>query len=194
MSPRPTDIRVFLAVLPDPGLRTALCRLGRRLLPPPAPGWRPVHARDLHLTLRFFGNLPPPGMDPAIPWRDRLCDASSELAARHSPFDVHCHRVALWPTRGSRTLVVSVSSTDALMALASEAEALAAALGFPAEARAWKPHITLARATAAAGSLPSAPIDWSALPPLRIGTLALLRSRPPPAATRYETLWQRRLA
>lgn len=192
VSPRPTDTRVFLAVQPDPALRSALCRLRRRLLPPRDPGWRLVEARDLHLTLRFFGNLPPPGGDPGIPWRERLGDACSQLAARHAAFEVRFEGIALWRARGPRPLVIGIAPNDALRALATEAEALAVELGFPAETRGWKPHITLARATARAGPLRTLDVDWPTLPLLRIASLALMHSRPQPAATRYEAIWRQR--
>lgn len=194
MSPRPTDTRVFLAVLPDPALRSALSALRARLLPRQAPGWRTVRAEDLHLTLRFFGNLPPAGADPAIDWRARLVSACDRLAAAQAPVATRCEGITLWQARGPRPLVVGIVPTGGLRRLAQAAEALAIDLGFPAEKRAWRPHITLARATATAAPLRSGTIDWSALPPLSIGSLSLLHSRAQPAARRYETIWQRRLA
>lgn len=194
MSPRPTDTRVFLAVLPDPALRSALSALRARLLPRQGPGWRTVRAEDLHLTLRFFGNLPPAGADPAIDWRARLVSACDRLAAAQAPVATRCEGITLWPARGPRPLVIHVVATEALCGLAQAAEALAIDLGFPAETRAWRPHITLARATATAAPLRSVTIDWSALPPLAIEALSLLRSRPQPAVRRYETIWRQRLA
>lgn len=188
--PLVTDTRVFLAVLPDAALRRALGRLRERLLPPADPGWRLVPAADLHLTLRFFGNLPPPGADPAIPWRERLIAACEELAQLHGSLETRCEGIALWQARGPRPLVVRFAPTPALLKLAGEAEMLARDLGFAAEHREWKPHLTLARATARAGPLRVTEVDWSKLPPLRIDALTLLRSRPQPAASRYEAIWR----
>lgn len=190
---RPTDTRVFLAVLPDPALRSAFSALRARLLPQQSPGWRLVRAEDLHLTLRFFGNLPPAGADPASDWRARLVSACDQFAAAQAPVAARCEGITLWRARGPRPLVIGIAPTDALRGLAEAAEALAIGFGFPAETRAWRPHITLARATATAAPLRAVTIDWSALPLLSIETLSLLRSRPQPAARRYETIWRRRL-
>ncbi len=193
MNPRPTDTRVFLAALPDPALRSALSALRARLLPRRGPGWRLVRAEDLHLTLRFFGNLPPAGSDPAIDWRARLVSACDRLAAAQAPVATRCEGITLWQARGPRPLIIGIVPTDALRRMAEAAEALAIDLGFPAETRAWRPHITLARAIAAAAPLRPVTIDWSALPPLSIESLSLLRSRPLPAVRRYETIWRQRL-
>ena len=123
--------RLFVALWPDDSLRQAL-----RVWREPCPGGvgaRPVAPEQLHLTLHFLGNVP----------RQQVPELRSVLRVPFRPFELRFSHCELW--RGG-LLVVSPDAVPA--ALAELHVALGEALrrlGLRTEARAFRPHITLAR-------------------------------------------------
>lgn len=110
---------------------------------------RPVAPAQLHLTLHFLGNVP----RARIPL---LCSALRVPFQRH---ELRFSRCELWPGG------VLVAAPDAVPpALSDLRAALGEALrgmGLPVEARAFRPHITLARRFT--GPVPPAltkPLAW----------------------------------
>ena len=96
-------------------------------------GARPVAPEQLHLTLHFLGNVP----------RQQVPELRSVLRVPFRPFELRFSHCELWP---GGLLVVSPDAVPA--ALADLHAALREALhrlGLRTEARAFRPHITLAR-------------------------------------------------
>lgn len=90
----------------------------------------------MHVTARFFGSVEDPA--PLVALVPRL--------VRPSPI-VRATRVDAFPDlRRARVLVVALEDDGTLAEVAREAERAAVALGFTPEERAYKPHLTLARA------------------------------------------------
>jgi 2'-5' RNA ligase len=139
--------RLFLALWPDPAVRAALC------------GWRdawtwprgasPVHADKLHVTLHFLGDVP----------RERLPALVAGFAVPFAPFALRFARGALWHN-GIAVLEPSSEPPELLALHAGLAQALTG-LGLQPEARAYRPHVTMARRAAKAG-VPGdgAAVDW----------------------------------
>jgi 2'-5' RNA ligase len=128
--------RLFLALVPSPAIRNALATWQARWAWPP--GTVPAAPEGLHLTLHFIGSVP----------RERVPEIARQLALPAPRFTLALGRAELWP----RGLAVCCPSAlpAALTALhARLADALRGA-ALPVEARAFRPHITLARKAAGA--------------------------------------------
>lgn len=104
-------------------------------------GLRPVPVHQLHFTLKFFEELPD-GKRPAAE------SAAAKAAAGSAPFSLALAGLGTFPPRGpARVLWVGCGGgSDALVSLASAVEREFTFGGFPAEARPFSPHLTLARA------------------------------------------------
>ncbi len=166
--------RLFFALWPDAALRAALVRD----LAAAVPGGRPVHPEDLHVTLEFLGGVEEPRLRTLLELGERLALPPGELA-----FD----RLAWWR---QQALAVALASAPppALIALQSALRAALAGKGFRVEARAYVPHVTLARRLAAAPAFGrSVPVAWP------LATLALVESGAAGGGARYRSLasWSR---
>lgn len=142
----PTD-RLFLALWPDARLRSALAHARDAWHWPP--GARRVRSDKLHLTLHFIGAVE----------RARVAALANSLALPFSAFELRVARAALWP-RG--IAVLETDAPDALLRLHQDLGQALTAAGLPVEARAFRPHLTLARH--AAGARPPAqaqPLVWA---------------------------------
>jgi len=178
--------RLFVAVQPVPAavrgvedavqaLRGLACASELRWVPP----------EKLHFTLRFLGSVP-------VGLRGALAGVCEEVAKRHAPFDLTLSGGGAFPSQ-RRASVLWVGATDGADALCALAEALGPgldALGFEREARAFKPHLTLARSkrtlqlTAAVETLAA----FRAATAVR--ALLLVQSHLGKPAARYEVLEQ----
>lgn len=143
---RPTGtIRAFIAVELPPEAQAALAGPVRRWQADcQAAGLAAQWSRPegWHLTLKFLGAVPSDRL-PAI--TERLAEA----ATRHRPFAIQLAGFGAFPTpRRPRVLWIGVADDEGragLIALAGGIEAAVAPLGYPAEARPFHPHLTLAR-------------------------------------------------
>ena len=125
-------MRLFVALsLPEP-VQQRLSGLANGL-----PGARWVKPENLHLTLRFLGEV------------DNLAaaDVDDALAMIRSPgFDLGLNGIGHFGEgRKLRALWVGVDASDELMRLQEKIEQALIRLGLPPEPRKFKPHITLAR-------------------------------------------------
>ncbi len=132
-------MRLFVAVtLPD-NLREGLSDLGHCL---PAARW--VAAENLHLTLRFIGEVD--GADA------RDIDASL-VAIRMPAFQLAMRGVGLFgDQRRPRALWAGVGPSGELARLQGKVEQAIVRAGRPPERRKFKPHVTLARFAANSGA------------------------------------------
>jgi 2'-5' RNA ligase len=125
--------RLFAALDPPGPARKAVNTLrtddldGARRTPP----------EQYHLTLRFFGDV---GEEHATAVEDALADVDAEAPALRST-----GLIALPSRRRPRVLAVTFARTEALKTLHEQVEAAARALGFEAETRRFRPHLTFAR-------------------------------------------------
>jgi 2'-5' RNA ligase len=170
--------RLFVAIDPDEAVRAgtaaAIAALGQ-VAGPAARGLRFVDPATVHLTIRFLGNVPEPFLA-------QVTSAVASSAAAGRPLRLEVRGLGAFPIPGrTRVVWLGVAGDLApLEALAATLDRRLAPLGFPAE-RAFRPHLTLARArrggaldlaaalrTAAAGL---APVPW------RATTLTLFESQ-----------------
>ena len=135
-------IRAFLALpAPEPlhrALRSAQATLLQRAAGARHPP-RATRPEQLHLTLKFLGEI---SADQVA-----LLQSSVSSAAQHGALDVHLRGLTGFPApHRARVLVAELDDiAGGLAALAAELEEAAVSAGVPAETRAFRPHITIAR-------------------------------------------------
>ena len=127
--------RLFFALDPSPALRERMAAHAARWQ------WderaRPTAARRLHLTLVFM-----PQVDPALV--GELLRAAAVAAASCRGCRLVLDRAEVWPAGGIAHLSPSRIPAS-LQDLHDALLACALAAGTPADRRAWRPHLTLAR-------------------------------------------------
>jgi len=173
-------VRLFAGIDLPAGTRTAIEDTTAPLRTT-IPGFRWVPAENLHLTLTFFGWLPPEEVDPI---RAELATSVASAA----PFAARLGAAGRFPERGkARVLWVGFAAgADALADLADRVRAgLADRLR---EDRPFRPHITVARATRpvrlTADALALAPLDTD----VAVEAVTLFRSHPGSPHPRYEPI------
>jgi RNA 2',3'-cyclic 3'-phosphodiesterase len=102
----------------------------------PTPGAWWIPPADMHLTLRFAGDI---GMDKAREFASEL--ARIELLA----FSLKLQGLGSFGGDEPRVLWAGVAPCEALEALARACDRSARNAGLPPDGRTWKPHVTLAR-------------------------------------------------
>lgn len=124
--------RLFIAIDLPPSVRTQIANVCFGI-----PGIRWVSAEQLHLTLRFVGEV-------GDPVYHELRDALSLIAL--PPFNLTIEGSGFFPPRKDpRVLWIGISPNDSLMRLAEEIEGVVQSSGIPPEQRTFHPHITVAR-------------------------------------------------
>ena len=171
-APRPVRRRVFFALWPDEGTRTAIARASRDAVR--HCGGKPTPRSNLHITLAFLGPIT----------EDDLARVEALTPPTAAPFEIVLDRLELW--QRAHVLWVGPSSTpEPLLALERELWDRLVDLGFSRERRPYVPHVTLARkAQAARGAVE--PVHW------RVDRMALVESKTGPRSSRYTVLqsWQ----
>ena len=129
-------MRLFAAIDIPSAVRTRLAELLDRLRPLAKLHWTP--AEKLHVTTKFIGEWP----------EERLDELTRALRTitEPGPVEVAIRRIGWLPNpRSARILYAGVDATESLTNLAAETERVTQSLGVPAEARIYRPHVTLAR-------------------------------------------------
>ena len=132
-------IRSFIAVPLAPGVRAATTRLIRRLQEP-GDGIRWVPTENLHLTLKFLGDVD----NVQVP---EICRELEAVALQVPPFDLGFGGTGGFPQlERARTLWVGIDDpSQRLRQLVADIERRMADLGFKPESRDYRPHLTLGR-------------------------------------------------
>lgn len=141
--------RLFVAVDPPEPVRAEIAGWGRGA----AAGARPVAADALHVTLCFLGVQPAAVVE----------EVAAVLRSRAAPVGRLALGAPVWlPRKRPRALAIDVhDETNDLHELAADVgRGLAETIGWEAEARPFRPHITVARMRAGVvvpGALPPTP-------------------------------------
>jgi RNA 2',3'-cyclic 3'-phosphodiesterase len=101
-----------------------------------SPEFRWQDEEQLHLTLRFIGEVD-------RPQADDVADALGRV--RGEPFAIRINGVGRFEQRNSGALWAGVEPKEPLAALAAKVERACQSVGLERERRAFHPHITLAR-------------------------------------------------
>ena len=133
-------LRAFLAAELPPNLQDAIqtATAGlRRTLGAELVRWVP--ARNVHLTLKFLGDVSPASLD-------LIKHMLETEAGKHEPFDAAVEGFGCYPNaRKPRILWVGLEAPPRLASLHHDLNAAAARLGYPAEDRDFSPHLTIGR-------------------------------------------------
>ncbi|MEM9365112.1 MAG: RNA 2',3'-cyclic phosphodiesterase [Planctomycetota bacterium] len=132
-------IRTFLAIaLPREIASAAARRISKCKQAGDAIKWVP--AENLHLTLKFLGEVD----NTDVP---RVCDCLQRICEGFDPFPLHIGGNSGLPSIDrARVLCVTVEDPESqLIAMVGQIERAFAELGFKPEARDYQPHLTLGR-------------------------------------------------
>ena len=177
-------VRSFIAVLLPDRVRAGLAAVSAELRGQTR-GLAWVRADNLHLTLRFLGEIEPVQLQHV---REAVTDAAAAIA----PFTVSLGGLGGFPSgRAPRVLWASIAAGgERLEALYATLEAGLVARGIPGENRAFHPHVTLARArdSRGVGGLASVLGAGPAFGPVQVGAIHLMRSELDPRGARYSIL------
>lgn len=138
-APLPNLPRAFVAIHLDDASRAAL-RDEIEHLRRAAPHVAWVAAENLHVTLKFLGNVEPGLL--------RGISGSLEEAVREaSPFDLEIRGLGAFPSPSRPRVVWAglAAGRELMAALAERVERALEPLGFPGEDRPFSPHVTLGR-------------------------------------------------
>lgn len=143
--------------------------------------------QQLHLTLKFLGELP----DAQV---DQTCAAMRTAAESVAPFDLSIGGLGAFPAKQSpRVAWLGVNDlADGCGQWLRAAEPALEQLGFPPEPRAFHPHITLGRARPPGGVAALRTVLGSAEPPpsgaFRVEEVVLFESRLSPRGATYHAV------
>lgn len=174
--------RLFAAIRPPAPVIDALLALEGGI-----PGARWQDQGQLHLTLRFFGELEAAQAEDIAGALGRIHAASFALALRGvGHFESRRRTHMLW---------AGLAPSDPLLTLQHKAETAARRAGLPPDSRKFAPHITLARLNAASGPVLPFLAAHGALTgePWAVTAFDLMESTLTPSGAEYETVRRYRL-
>jgi RNA 2',3'-cyclic 3'-phosphodiesterase len=149
--------RLFLALWPGPRVRRALAACRDRVVWPP--GAAPTATDKLHVTLHFIGIVP----------AARVAEVAVALQVPAPTFELRLDTAECW--HGGLAVLRPRLVPARLQQLHAELAAALRRLELPVEARAFRPHVTLAR-RAVQPLVPAEPLRW------RVGGYVLVQSMP----------------
>jgi len=151
---------------------------------------RPVADDGVHLTLKFFGELSAEQVETAG-------EVTGAVVAEMFDFDLHLRGLGAFPSERRPSVIwAGVADGGECGRLVRELELALGEAGFPAEARPFQPHVTLARIKARPPARLAellaefAAADFGCLP---VSTIELVASELRPGGPRYSTLAKFRL-
>jgi 2'-5' RNA ligase len=185
--------RLFVALELDAATRAQASERAaslRRDLPPAA-RLRWMRPESLHVTLAFLGSVDASRIE-------AIGEVLRDVASAHAPLEARVGGVGVFdrPER-ARVLWLGFGEGDArLFALVRALEDGLRAAGFALEARAWRGHVTLARAVDRAGVDVRGVLERDPAPSLRcpVDALVLMESRSSPQGAAYHPLLRAPLA
>jgi 2'-5' RNA ligase len=184
-------VRMFVAVRIPVRIQRELARLTRKLAESAIPV-RWVAPENMHLTLRFLGQVPDEN-------RRLIVEALSLVAQDTIPFDVAFGSVGAFPSpRRPDVIWIAVESAPRLRLLRGSVERQLAQAGFRTEVGPFHPHVTLGRALSksepgAFREFVPASRNLSVESVLRVSAIDLVRSRLRSTGAEYELLDRVRL-
>lgn len=126
------SLRLFAALaIPDDIAEVLLSQMKHV----PGAKWRP--RENLHLTLRFFGDV-------AEPVADDIDAELASIAEAHAPFELRLRGAGSFGGADPHALWVGAGESPALNKLAADCERAARRAGLKPEPRKFTPHVTLA--------------------------------------------------
>ena len=185
--------RTFCAIELSDDVRAQLQDHVRRLreaVPEASASWsRP---ENVHLTLKFFGNVPKEKLK-------RISDAAARVSGEFNAFQIRIGGTGVFP-KASRPQVLWIGVDDpsgGLSELQRQFEEECAKEGFAKEDRAYKPHLTIARIRRPDGARRLAESHLQtkfALLNVRVNEFVVFRSQLSPKGSIYTAISKHQLA
>jgi 2'-5' RNA ligase len=134
-----TLLRVFIAIeIPLP-IRQAISAQTESLRGALGPLVRWVPVENMHLTLKFIGDISPANVE-------MLEQTLTAETTGSAPFSMHIGGLGSFPTpRRARIIWIGIQAPAALESLQHGIESAAARLGYEPETRPFSPHLTIGR-------------------------------------------------
>jgi RNA 2',3'-cyclic 3'-phosphodiesterase len=133
-------LRSFIAVEIPPNIQSALAHstaVLQKALPKPLVRWVPPH--NVHLTLKFLGDVSPANLE-------LLAETLKVEMSTHKTFRMVLGGLGAFPNkRRARVIWIGIEAPTALTSLVHSVEAVTKRLGFPSEQRPFSPHLTIGR-------------------------------------------------
>jgi len=101
-------------------------------------GWRWVPQENIHLTVRFLGAISEETLDLLMPEMDRLGRGLSQIK-------IEIEHVSGFPAERPAVIAAAIAPTRKLARLAKRVEMMVTGVGLEADARPFRPHITIVR-------------------------------------------------
>ena len=175
-------MRAFFALALGPEQREALAAIvdalrgeafGERV--------RWVAPANMHLTLRFLGDVPRASLD-------RLAERMREIARGCESFELELGRIGFFPSRRRpRVVAVEVDELAPLVELAARIERGVTDHGLPGDGRGFRAHVTLGRIRGRLAAVPSH-LPPLVVEPLLVREFGLYRSTLTPSGAIYDVL------
>ena len=133
-------LRSFIAVEVPAEIQNAIARSVASLqktLPKPLVRW--VATQNVHLTLKFLGDVSPANLE-------RMAEALKIEADAHGMFTMSVDGLGAFPTsRRARVIWIGLEAPPSLLALQRGVEAVSVRLGYSTDDRPFSPHLTIGR-------------------------------------------------
>ena len=134
-----TAIRAFIAIELPAELHAQLDAVIKQLMARTPRAVRWVSAHNIHLTLKFLGNVSPANLN-------SLTQVIQVEAARHKSFEFCVSGVGAFPNRlRPRVVWAGVTAPEGLGELQHGVDRETERLGYPSEERGFSAHLTLGR-------------------------------------------------
>jgi RNA 2',3'-cyclic 3'-phosphodiesterase len=184
-------LRVFIAIELPVSLRQEIIKQTARLrqqLGEELIRWIPPE--DMHLTLKFLGDVP-------VNHLDFLKQALSQIAERSSAFDMQLSGLGSFPnSKQPRVLWIGIHTQTALNTFQQDVESTINKLGYKKEERSFSPHLTLGRARQNNSPVDSVKIrdalqtiQLGKIGTARVNSVHLFKSDLTPAGSEYTKLF-----
>lgn len=179
--------RTFCAIELPQEVRMQLrdhARRVREAVPDASASWS--KPENIHLTLKFFGNVPKDNLTP-------ISNAAARVAGEFSSFQIRIGGTGVFP-KASRPQVLWIGIEDpsgGLSELQRRFEEECAKEGFPKEERAYKPHLTIARIRRHDGARSLAETHLQTkfgFTEIRVSEFIVFRSELSPKGSRYTAI------
>jgi 2'-5' RNA ligase len=133
-------LRSFIAIELPPEIQKAIANntaMLQQMLPRPLVRWVP--SGNVHLTLRFLGDVSSSNLE-------RLAEALEIEVGQHNAFPMSVGELGIFPNpKRPRIVWIGLETPPELQALQRGTEAVCARLGYTPEDRPLSPHLTIGR-------------------------------------------------
>ncbi len=132
-------IRTFIAIQIPENIRQAIVREISPLKKLGGRGIRWVDSQNIHLTLKFLGEISPANVE-------LLTQTLQAEAGLHQPFEVQVGQMGAFPTaKRPRVIWIGLEAPPALSRLQHGIESATAKLGYATDEKPFSPHLTIGR-------------------------------------------------